>query len=98
MTKMDTHALIAGGGIGGLTAALCLARAGWTVDVYEAADALTEVGAGLQLSPNAMKVFDTLGLSGEIAERGFAPEALELRLGQSGRRVICSSLWRRKAT
>lgn len=88
MTNTDTHALIAGGGIGGLTAALCLARAGWSVDVYEAADALTEVGAGLQLSPNAMKVFDTLGLSGEIAERGFAPEALELRLGKSGRRVF----------
>jgi salicylate hydroxylase len=88
MTKTDTHALIAGGGIGGLTAALCLARAGWTVDVYEAADSLTEVGAGLQLSPNAMKVFDTLGLSGDISERGFAPEALELRLGQSGRRVF----------
>ena len=88
MTKTDTHALITGGGIGGLTASLCLARAGWSVDVYEASDALTEVGAGLQLSPNAMKVFDTLGLSGDIAERGFAPEALELRLGQSGRRIF----------
>ncbi|RIJ22275.1 monooxygenase [Henriciella barbarensis] len=88
MTRSDTHALISGGGIGGLTAALCLARAGWSVEVFEAASALKEMGAGLQLSPNAMKVFDRLGLSDDIAARGFSPEALELRLGRSGRRVF----------
>ncbi|WP_300392614.1 FAD-dependent monooxygenase [Henriciella sp.] len=81
-------ALIAGGGIGGLTAALCLLRNGWSVHVLEAAPALQEVGAGLQLSPNAMKVIDALGLSEAIRTVAFEPEALELRLGQSGRRVF----------
>lgn len=88
MSSQKRHALIAGGGIGGLTAALCLARQGWTVDLFEAAASLTEVGAGLQLSPNAMKVFAPLGLADRVAERGFAPEALELRLGRSGHRVF----------
>ena len=82
------HALIAGGGIGGLTAALCLARRGWSVDVFEASDAISEVGAGLQLSANAMKVYEVLGLADAIAASGFAPEALELRLGRSGRRIF----------
>ncbi|WP_018146932.1 FAD-dependent monooxygenase [Henriciella marina] len=88
MTSKKRHALIAGGGIGGLTSALCLARQGWTVDLFEVATSLTEVGAGLQLSPNAMKVFAVLGLADRVAERGFAPQALELRLGRSDRRVF----------
>lgn len=82
------HALIAGAGIGGLTAALCLSRQGWQVDLYEASPAIDEVGAGLQLSPNAMAVFRALGLTDEIAARAFAPEALELRLGRSGRQIF----------
>ena len=48
---------IVGGGIGGLTAALCLAAKGWQVEVLEQADAFSDVGAGIQLSPNAMAVF-----------------------------------------
>ena len=81
-------ALIVGGGIGGLTTALALCRRGWAVHVLEAAPALEEVGAGLQLSPNAMKVIQALGLSAQIADVAFEPEALELRLGQSGRKVF----------
>ncbi len=45
----EPHALIAGAGIGGLSAALCLARAGWRVSVFESATAFEEFGAGLQL-------------------------------------------------
>ncbi len=55
------HALIAGAGIGGLTAALCLARAGFRVSLFERAEILEEVGAGLQISPNASAILRDLG-------------------------------------
>jgi 2-polyprenyl-6-methoxyphenol hydroxylase-like FAD-dependent oxidoreductase len=58
--------LIAGGGIGGLAAALALARAGRRCLVIEKAQALGEIGAGIQLGPNAFHVFDRLGI-GETA-------------------------------
>ena len=80
--------LIAGGGIGGLTAALALTQFGHDVTVLEQADSLGDVGAGLQISPNGMKVFEALGLSDRIAENAFQPEGIEMRLGQSGRVVF----------
>jgi salicylate hydroxylase len=80
--------VVAGGGIGGLTAALALARAGYEVTLAEQADALREVGAGLQLSPNAMKVLRALGVEQAIAAIASRPDALELRLGRSGRKVF----------
>ncbi|MDE0054292.1 MAG: NAD(P)-binding protein, partial [Gammaproteobacteria bacterium] len=54
--------LVAGGGIGGLTAALCMARRGFRVGVFEQAPGFDEPGAGLQLSPNASRVIHDLGL------------------------------------
>ncbi|MEM5517225.1 FAD-dependent monooxygenase [Henriciella sp. AS95] len=81
-------ALVVGAGIGGLTAALALARKGWMVHVLEAAPSLKEVGAGLQLSANAMKVLDALGVAHAIQAGGFEPQALELRLGRSGKSVF----------
>ena len=80
--------LIAGGGIGGLTAALCCLHFGHEVTVFEQADALGDVGAGIQLSPNAMKVFEALGLADFIAETAFRPEAIEARMGESGRYIF----------
>ena len=53
---------IVGAGIAGLTAALCFARRGIASDIFEQAETLSEVGAGLQISPNAARVLDTLGL------------------------------------
>ena len=82
------RALIIGAGITGLATALSLSRRGWSVMVYERASALEALGAGIQLAPNGMKVLRALGLEGEILSRGFLPEALEMRLGQSGRRVF----------
>lgn len=81
-------AIIAGGGIGGLTAALAFRHVGWEVEVLERAPALGEVGAGVQISPNGMKVLRALGLAEAVAARAFEPEALELRLGRSGRRIF----------
>lgn len=81
-------ALIVGAGIGGLAAGLAFARRGWRVQVLEQAAALEEVGAGIQLAPNGMKVVRALGLEQAILTRGFLPEALELRLGRSGRRLF----------
>ncbi len=58
--------LVAGGGIGGLAAALALTRQGYTVKVLEQAAELGEIGAGIQLGPNAFSAFDALGI-GELA-------------------------------
>ncbi|ODP36313.1 FAD-dependent monooxygenase [Sphingomonas turrisvirgatae] len=75
---------IVGGGIGGLTAALALLRKGHEVTVFEQAAQLQEVGAGLQISPNGMRVLFDLGL--ETAVRGicFEPEGKEIRLWNTG--------------
>ncbi len=58
--------LVAGGGIGGVAAALALVRRGFAVKVLEQAAELGEIGAGIQLGPNAFSAFDALGI-GEIA-------------------------------
>ncbi|MEM7662577.1 MAG: FAD-dependent monooxygenase [Pseudomonadota bacterium] len=76
--------LIAGAGIGGFTAALCCLHHGHEVVLFEQANELSQVGAGIQVSPNAMKVFQALGIADAIAERGFRPEAIETRMGESG--------------
>ena len=55
---------VVGGGLGGLTAALALLRAGFDVHVYEQASALSEIGAGVQVSPNASRVLHGLGPRG----------------------------------
>jgi len=70
--------LIAGGGIGGLSAALGLARAGFAVTVLEKAAALGEIGAGIQLGPNAFHAFDRLGVG--PAARAMAVYIDQLRL------------------
>ena len=81
-------ALVVGGGIGGLTAALCLHHAGIDVEIHERAAALTEVGAGIQVSPNGMKVLTRLGLAAEIEAIAFRPQSLDMRMGQSGARIF----------
>jgi len=69
-------ALIAGGGIGGLAAAIGLRRAGWDVEVFERAPALAEVGAGISLWRNALAALDRLGVLGPLLDLGIE--------GQSG--------------
>jgi salicylate hydroxylase len=76
-------ALIIGGGIAGLTAALCLRHFGVTAEIAEQAAAFGEVGAGLQLGPNAVKVLAALGLEDALMAHAHIPDALALRSGYS---------------
>ncbi|HET9656997.1 MAG TPA: FAD-dependent monooxygenase [Kineosporiaceae bacterium] len=68
---MSGQAVVAGGGIGGLAAALALHRTGWQVRVLERAPGLEPVGAGLSLWPNALRALDVLGVGGGV-RRGAA--------------------------
>ena len=76
--------VIAGAGIGGLTAALALAAKGFRVVVLEKAERLEEAGAGLQLSPNASRILIGLGLQERLAARAIAPEAISIMSARSG--------------
>ncbi len=78
---------IAGAGIGGLTASLALAAKGFRVVVLEKVERLEEVGAGLQLSPNASRVLIELGLEPRLASRAVVPDAISLMSARSGGEV-----------
>jgi salicylate hydroxylase len=69
---------IAGAGIAGLTLALALAKFGATVVVIERNDGIQEFGAGVQISPNARRVLNQLGLDRQIAANSFEPEGIDL--------------------
>lgn len=92
MTKRKLHIVIAGAGIGGLTTALCALHFGHSVTVIERAPKLLGIGAGIQLSPNAMRVMDKIGLTGRLKQGGFTPEGIELRMGRSGRTLFHAPL------
>jgi len=76
--------LVAGAGIGGLTAALAALRMGCDVDVYEQAADLKEVGAGLQLSANGTRVFYALGVGEELKALSCEAIGKEIRLWNTG--------------
>lgn len=78
------QALIAGGGIGGLAAALAGARAGWQVRLYERAPAFSEVGAGIQMGPNVVKLLHGWGLAEALADVAAFPQQLEVRSAVTG--------------
>ncbi|MDQ5818581.1 MAG: FAD-dependent monooxygenase, partial [Actinomycetota bacterium] len=71
--------IVAGAGIGGLTAAIALRRAGFEVAVFERAAELREVGAGLLLAANAHKALGKLGLAEAVARLGTPASAAEIR-------------------
>lgn len=79
---------IAGAGIGGLTAALALAAKGFRVVVLEKAERLEEVGAGLQLSPNASRILVELGLSERLRLRAVVPEAVSIMSARAGGELL----------
>jgi salicylate hydroxylase len=77
--------LIAGAGIGGLTAALSLARRGLAVRLFDQVERLSEAGAGIQLSPNATRVLIGLGLASRLKTSIVEPTAIRLHSGTTGR-------------
>jgi salicylate hydroxylase len=80
--------VIAGAGIGGLTAALALAGQGFRVVVLEKAERLEEAGAGLQLSPNASRVLIDLGLQPRLATCAVTPDAISIMSARSGGEIV----------
>ncbi|NOX50941.1 MAG: NAD(P)-binding protein [Gammaproteobacteria bacterium] len=84
-------ALIVGGGIGGLTAALCLGKFGIRVRVFEQAREFDEIGAGIQLSPNCTRVLFDLGLEQALNDIAFVPLGGEMRSWRTGN-ILTSSI------
>ena len=80
--------IVAGAGIGGLTAALALARNGFRVVVLEQAERLEETGAGIQLSPNAARTLIDLGLEGRLKPHVVAPAGLRVLNAKTGREIV----------
>lgn len=79
---------VIGGGIGGMAAALACARRGARVTVVERAQALRELGAGVQISPNGMAVLDALGVGDALRARSVTGRAVQLLDGLSGADVL----------
>ncbi len=85
---MKPAILIAGGGIGGMTAAAALAQAGFRVHLLEAAPAFGEIGAGVTLSPNAMRGLDYIGCQEAVAAAGVEPQRQRIQHWQDGRTLF----------
>lgn len=92
MADKTTGIAIIGGGIGGLAAAMSLLRAGFDVHVYEQASVLREVGAGVQISPNAARILHRLGLADALAKHGVRPLAWHQRRWDDGRTLLRTPL------
>ena len=82
--------LVIGGGIGGLAAAIAASKAGQPVHVIEKAEAFAELGAGLQLGPNATRMLDRLGILGDVLRKAMFPRFLVMRDAVSGQHITCS--------
>ncbi|MEV4120141.1 FAD-dependent monooxygenase [Micromonospora sp. NPDC049645] len=96
----DAHAVVVGGGIGGLSAALALHRHEWRVTVLERAAELREVGAGLSLMANAVRGLDALGLGPALRRSGHgeAPGGIRDRHGRWLSRVDAAEMVRQLGT
>ncbi len=81
----NQHILIAGGGIGGLAAALALSQADQRVTVLERAAEFADIGAGIQLGPNAIKVLAQWGVRAAVLQLACLPEAIAVRDAATGR-------------
>lgn len=86
--ETSRRVIVAGAGVAGLTAGLALDARNHSVTIVERSPVLAEVGAGLQLSPNATRLLGRLGVLERLLPRAVAPEALELRSGRSDRTLL----------
>lgn len=84
---MSQNVVIAGGGIGGLAAALACGRAGCHVELFERAAAFAEVGAGIQIGPNVTRILHAWGLADTLATVAAFPDCLQVRDAMSGREL-----------
>ncbi len=75
---------IIGAGIGGLAVSASLRKAGFETTIYEQAPAFARIGAGIQMSPNAMKVLDGIGVGAEIRAEAFEPPCWRNRVSDTG--------------
>ena len=87
-TSNSLPVIISGGGIGGLTAALVLAKSGHKVTVLEQATEFGEIGAGIQLGPNIFKMLAYLGLTEKINQVAYFPPAMGMRDVRTGEQVV----------
>jgi salicylate hydroxylase len=87
-----TSIAIVGGGIGGLTVAASLLRAGFDVQVYEQASVLGEVGAGINIGPNASRVLHRLGIAEALGRTCVKPVTFDQRRWDDGRILLRSPL------
>lgn len=85
-------ALVVGGGIGGLATAFGLTKGGYQATVVEQAEAFGEVGAGLQLGPNAIRVLESWGLLDQVSSVGFHPENIVMKDALTGEEITRMSL------
>ncbi len=92
MSDLDGPAIVAGGGIAGLSAALALAKNGRAVRVLERAEVFDEFGAGLQLSPNATGILRGLGVLDRLADQALHPRAIRILRGADGQEISCLPL------
>ena len=88
MASSEIDVLIVGAGVGGLTLAHALMQRGKNIRILESAAVLENVGAGIQIPPNAVKVLRALGLENTVMKTAFQPRAIEARMGRSGRPVF----------
>ena len=86
--KSKPKIAIIGAGMGGLTAAALLLRAGFDADIYEQAKQFTRLGAGIQMSPNAMKVLRTIGLEQSLRAIAFRPPGQLSREWDTGKILL----------
>lgn len=89
---MRKQVLIAGGGIGGLAAALAGSHAGWDVRLFERAPLFSEVGAGVQLGPNVVRRLQAWGLQRALVDVAAVPAQLRVRSALDGRELACMPL------
>jgi salicylate hydroxylase len=82
---VSRNVVVAGAGIGGLSAALMLAQSGFRVTLLEQAGQLSETGAGIQLSPNATRILIALGLGERLRAAVSVPEALAVKTASGSR-------------